>query len=179
MAAPADMEPTNASDDSTAEADQVSRLKRYDKRVEEWLASLKDEAEQRSPEVLGALAAKAKDVAEYLDKMAERVRSKQEADDSRPSLPAQETSDADESQRQLTETPDRALPDMDDPSTTGPGPGVPTPVPEPPGPDLIPEPEPGPEPQPPDVQPSPDPQIPPDPRPPELPPQDPHPPANS
>ena len=97
MAAPADMEPTNATDDSTAEADQVSRLKRYDKRVEEWLASLKDEAEQRSPEVLGALAAKAKDVAEYLDKMAERARSKQEADDSRPSLPAHETSDADES----------------------------------------------------------------------------------
>ena len=41
-----------------AEAEQVSRLKRYDKRVEEWLGSLKDEAGQRSPEVLGALAAK-------------------------------------------------------------------------------------------------------------------------
>ena len=97
MAAPTDMEPTNATDDATAEADQISRLKRYDKRVEEWLASLKDEAEQRSPEVLGTLAAKAKDVAEYLDKMAERARSKQEADDLRPSLPAQETSHADES----------------------------------------------------------------------------------
>ena len=97
MAAPANMEPTKATDDSTAEADQVSRLKGYDKRVEEWLASLKGEAEQRSPEVLGALAAKAKDVAEYLDKMAERARSKQDADDSRTSLPAQEASDADES----------------------------------------------------------------------------------
>ena len=98
MAQPANMEPTSATDDSTVEADQVSRLKRYDKRVEEWLASLKDEAEQRSPEVLGALAAKAKDVAEYLDKMAERARSKQEAaDDSGPSLPAQATSDDDES----------------------------------------------------------------------------------
>jgi hypothetical protein len=96
MAAPADMKPTTAPDDSTAEADQISRLKRYDKRVEEWLASLKEEAGQRSPEVLGALAAKAQDVAEYLDKMAERARSKQEAD-SRPSLPAQEASDADES----------------------------------------------------------------------------------
>ncbi len=94
MAAPADMEPSNATDDPRVEADQVSRLRRYDKRVEEWLASLKDEAEQRSPEVLGALAAKAKDVADYLDKMAERARSKQEADDSRRSLPAQETSDA-------------------------------------------------------------------------------------
>ena len=109
MAAPADMEPTNASDDSTAEADQVSRLKRYDNRVEEWLASLKDEAEQRSPEVLGALAAKAKDVAEYLDKMAERVRSKQEADDSRPSLPAQETSDADESATSVDRDPGSSI----------------------------------------------------------------------
>ena len=97
MTAPADMEPTNAPDESTAEADQISRLKRYDKRVEEWLTSLKDEAEQRSPEVLAALAAKAKDVAEYLDKMAERARSKQEADDTGPALPADETSDADES----------------------------------------------------------------------------------
>jgi Tfp pilus assembly protein PilN len=97
MSAPADMEPTNAPDDSAAEADQVSRLKRYDQRVEEWLSSLKEEAGQRSPEVLGALAAKAQDVAEYLDKMAERARSKQEADNSRPSLPTQEASDADES----------------------------------------------------------------------------------
>jgi hypothetical protein len=104
MAAPADMEPTNATED-TAKADQVSRLKRYDKRVEEWLASLKDEAEQRSPEVLGALAAKAKDVAEYLDQMAERARSKQEADDSRPSLPAHETSDADESAMSVDRDP--------------------------------------------------------------------------
>ena len=97
MAAPADMEPTNATDDSTAEADQVSRLKRYDKRVEEWLASLKDEAEQRSPEVLGALAAKAQDVAEYLEKMAERARSKQETDDVGDSLRTHEASDAGDS----------------------------------------------------------------------------------
>jgi hypothetical protein len=101
MAQPADREPTNVTDDSSAEAEQISRLKRYDKRVEEWLTSLKDEAEQRSPEVLGALAAKAKDVAEYLDKMAERARSKQDADDSTPSLPADarsgETSEDDDS----------------------------------------------------------------------------------
>jgi len=97
MAPPADVEPTSATDGSTAEADQVSRLQRYDKRVEEWLTSLKEEAGQRSPEVLGALAAKAHDVAEYLDKMAVRARSKQEADDPRPSLPAHETSDGDAS----------------------------------------------------------------------------------
>ena len=70
-----------------AEAEQVSRLKRYDKRIEEWLGSLKDEAGQRSPEVLGALAAKAKDVAEYLDKMAEQARSRRAADDAIPTLP--------------------------------------------------------------------------------------------
>jgi cell pole-organizing protein PopZ len=110
MALLTNMGPTSATtDDSTVEADQVSRLKRYDRRVEEWLASLKDEAEQRSPEVLGALAAKAKDVAEYLDKMAERVRSKQEvADDSGPSLPAQATSDDDESSTSANRDPDRA-----------------------------------------------------------------------
>ena len=109
MAAPADMEPTKATDDSAADADQVSRLKRYDKRVEEWLASLKDEAEQRSPEVLGALAAKAKDVAEYLDKVAERARSKQEADDSRPSWPAPETPDAGESTMSVDRDPGSSI----------------------------------------------------------------------
>ncbi len=62
----------------TTESEQVSRLKRYDQRVEEWLTSLKDEAGQRSPEVLSALAAKAKDVAEYLDKMADKARSRTE-----------------------------------------------------------------------------------------------------
>jgi hypothetical protein len=93
MAASTDMEPTEPTDETGNESDQISRLKRYDQRVEEWLASLKDEAEQRSPEVLGALAAKAKDVGEYLDKLAERARSKQGAGDLRSSLP-QETSDA-------------------------------------------------------------------------------------
>ena len=92
MATPADMEPISTADETTTESDQVSRLKRYDKRVEEWLISLKEEAGQRSPEVLGALAAKAQDVAEYLEKMAERARSKQEADDSTPSLPTREAS---------------------------------------------------------------------------------------
>lgn len=71
----AEIEPIDATGE-TAEADQFSRLKRYDKRVEEWLASLKDEAEQRSPEVLSALATKAKDVADYLDDMAAKARSK-------------------------------------------------------------------------------------------------------
>ena len=75
MASQTDLEPI---DSETTESEQVSRLKRYDQRVEEWLTSLKDEAGQRSPEVLGALAAKAKDVGEYLDKMAEKARSRNE-----------------------------------------------------------------------------------------------------
>jgi hypothetical protein len=93
MAAPADMEPINTADETTSESDQLSRLKRYDQRVEEWLSSLKDEAGQRSPEVLSALAAKAKDVADYLDKMAEKARSKNE----RLTPPAEDTSRSGES----------------------------------------------------------------------------------
>ena len=75
MASQPDLEPIQS---DTTESEQVSRLKRYDQRVEEWLTSLKDEAGQRSPEVLSALAAKAKDVGEYLDKMAEKARSRNE-----------------------------------------------------------------------------------------------------
>ena len=68
MAAPTETERTNTGDESAADSDQESRLKRYDQRIEEWLASLKEGAEQRSPEVLTALATKAKDVGDYFDK---------------------------------------------------------------------------------------------------------------
>ena len=78
MAAPTEPEPVNTDDESAADSDQESRLKRYDQRIEEWLTSLKEGAEQRSPEVLSALAAKAKDVADYLDKLADRARSRTE-----------------------------------------------------------------------------------------------------
>ena len=76
MTAPTETEPTNTVDESAA--DQESRLKRYDQRIEEWLTSLKDGAEQRSPEVLSALATKAKDVGDYLDKLADKARSRNE-----------------------------------------------------------------------------------------------------
>jgi hypothetical protein len=79
-----DMEPVESGDVSATEAAERSRLRGYDKRLEEWLASLKDEAGQRSPEVLSALAAKAKDVAEYLEKMAEQARSRRTPDESGP-----------------------------------------------------------------------------------------------
>ena len=78
MAAANEMEPRSTVDESAADSEQESRLKRYDQRVEEWLTSLKEGAEQRSPEVLSALAAKAKDVGDYLDKLAVKARSRNE-----------------------------------------------------------------------------------------------------
>ena len=105
--APADMEPINTADVTTTESDQLSRLKRYDQRVEEWLTSLKDEAGQRSPEVLSALAAKAKDVADYLDKMAEKARYKNEA--SGPTPPAEDASQSDESTAEADRDPGSSI----------------------------------------------------------------------
>jgi hypothetical protein len=87
MANPApDIEPVESAEVSATEAAQRSRLRGYDKRLEEWLVSLKDEAGQRSPEVLSALAAKAKEVAEYLEKMAEQARSRQAPDEAGPTV---------------------------------------------------------------------------------------------
>ena len=78
MAAANETKPENTVEQSAADSDQDSRLKRYDQRIEEWLTSLKEGAEQRSPEVLGALATKAKDVGDYLDKLADKARSRNE-----------------------------------------------------------------------------------------------------
>ena len=77
MTAPTETERTNTADESAADNDQESRLRRYDQRIEEWLTSLKEGAEQRSPEVLSDLATKAKDVGDYLDKLADKARSRQ------------------------------------------------------------------------------------------------------
>lgn len=63
------------------DAETASGAKRPDKRIEEWLTSLKDGAEERSPEVLGSLAGKARDVANYLDKLAEQARARRAADE--------------------------------------------------------------------------------------------------
>jgi hypothetical protein len=76
MTAPTESERTNTLDDDAADDGQESRLKRYDQRLEEWITSLKEGAEQRSPEVLSALATKAKDVGDYLDKLAEKTRAR-------------------------------------------------------------------------------------------------------
>ena len=98
-----DLEP--AGQDEAPETEE-SRLKRFDRRIEEWLASLKDEAQERSPEVLSAMATRAKDVAQFLEKMAEQARSKKEVtqDDEVP-LPTEDVSTREnQSQRH---TPDR------------------------------------------------------------------------
>jgi hypothetical protein len=89
-----DIEPVESGEVSATEAAERSRLRGYDKRLEEWLASLKDEAGQRSPEVLSALAAKAKDVAEYLEKMADQARSRRAPDETGPTVGGE--SDGDE-----------------------------------------------------------------------------------
>ena len=59
-------------------AEQGSLLQQYRKRVEEWASSLRDGVEQHAPpEVLTGLASTVKQVAQYLDDMAERARVKQ------------------------------------------------------------------------------------------------------
>ena len=92
-------EPADATENGdqleTADSDQLSRIKRYDQRVEDWLTSLKDEAGQRSPEVLSALAAKAQDVADYLSKAADRAKAKSE--EPRVEVSADDTLTTDES----------------------------------------------------------------------------------
>jgi hypothetical protein len=93
-----DLDPAGSESQTSNDAAQVSRLRGYDKRVEEWLASLKGEAEQRSPEVLSALATKAKDVADYLEKMADKARSNRGTDEQGQSaLPNERTGESDPS----------------------------------------------------------------------------------
>jgi hypothetical protein len=59
-------------------AERGSRLQRYRKRIEELAISVRDGAEQHAPpEVLTGLASTVKQVAQYLDDMAERARVKQ------------------------------------------------------------------------------------------------------
>ena len=59
-----------------ARAEDASRPQRFDKRIEEWILGLRDQAEEHTPEVLDGLAATAKSVAKYLDDMAVQVRQK-------------------------------------------------------------------------------------------------------
>jgi len=73
-------EVTRTDDRGTEEAgaEAGSRLQRYRERAEEWAVALRDGAEQHAPpEVLSGLAKTARDVARYLEGMAERARAKQ------------------------------------------------------------------------------------------------------
>jgi hypothetical protein len=87
---------TPAEDSPTAEpvgkatgTGRGSRLERYRHRIEEWASALRDEAEQHAPtEVLSGLATTARDVAGYLDGMAERARVKQAKDQAPAPKPA-------------------------------------------------------------------------------------------
>jgi hypothetical protein len=72
-------------------AEQGSLLQQYRKRVEEWASSLRDGVEQHAPpEVLSGLAATAKNVAQYLDGMAERARVKQAKEEAPVPKPAEQ-----------------------------------------------------------------------------------------
>jgi hypothetical protein len=63
-------------DTPTAESDV--RLRRFEKRFDEWLAYLKDEANVRSPEVLTAMATKVHGLGRYLERMADQARVRRE-----------------------------------------------------------------------------------------------------
>ena len=88
---------TDAGSDNTGAQDtaqpmrapsRARAIERYDKRIEGWILGLKDEAEQRAPEVLSELAATARSVGQYLEDMAEQVRKKREKEAAAPE-PAQ------------------------------------------------------------------------------------------
>jgi hypothetical protein len=64
-------------DTPTEESD--ARLSRFEKRFDEWLSFVRDEASVRSPEVLTAMATKVHGLGNYLDKMADQARVRREA----------------------------------------------------------------------------------------------------
>jgi hypothetical protein len=78
---------------------QGSRLEQYRNRIEEWASAVRDGAEQHAPpEVLSGLAATARNVARYLDGMAERARVKQ-ANEEAVSEPADQVPEPEQAER--------------------------------------------------------------------------------
>jgi hypothetical protein len=70
---------------------QGKRLEQYRKRIEEWASGLRDGAEQHAPpEVLSGLATTARNVARYLDGMAERARVRQAKEEAPVPKPAEQ-----------------------------------------------------------------------------------------
>jgi hypothetical protein len=58
-------------------SDPSPRVERWDERIEQWMEDLRAEVERAAPEVLGELAAAAKNIAGRLDDLAEQARKKQ------------------------------------------------------------------------------------------------------
>ena len=78
---------------------QGSRLEQYRNRIEEWASAVRDGAEQHAPpEVLSGLAATARNVARYLDGMAERARVKQ-ANEEAVAEPADQVPEPEQAER--------------------------------------------------------------------------------
>jgi hypothetical protein len=61
-----------------AEPDQPSRFRRWDKTIEEWFKGIQADVERAAPEVLEELAKEVKGLAQRLEEMAEKARTKRE-----------------------------------------------------------------------------------------------------
>jgi hypothetical protein len=76
--------------------DQPSRLKRWDKRIEDWINGVRDEVERATPEMLDELAAAAKGFAQFLDDKANQARMKQAKKEAAPEPAGQPESESQE-----------------------------------------------------------------------------------
>jgi hypothetical protein len=76
--------------------DQPSRLKRWDKRIEEWINGVRDEVERATPEMLDELATAVKGFAQFLDDTAKQVRLKQAKKEAAPEPAEQPESESEE-----------------------------------------------------------------------------------
>jgi len=78
------------------EGDQPSRLKRYEKAIEDWFKGIQDDVERATPEMLEELAKEAKGIGQRLDDMAANARRKREQKEGAPERAKQPDSEAQE-----------------------------------------------------------------------------------
>jgi hypothetical protein len=71
------------------EAENQSRLQRYDKRIERWIADVRDEIEREVPEALDDLAKQAKGLAQYFEDKAKAARAKRATKEGSPATAEQ------------------------------------------------------------------------------------------
>jgi hypothetical protein len=91
-----------------AAAEGGSRLQQYRKRTEEWASALRDSAEQHAPpELLSGLARTARNLAQYLEGMAESARARQ-ADKGPVPQPEEQPPEPTEQPREPVEQPPEA-----------------------------------------------------------------------